>query len=412
MNDRSAKSIKIMVIDDDPSMIALETALLEAAGHDVTALQSTEDVLAKIKGQAPDCVLTDIMMPGIDGMQLLKQIRDEPALSATKVIMVSAKTFEYDQRAAMQLGADSFITKPIDEDSFAGQIEDILADQMQMSFWGVRGTLPVSGQRSLRYGGNTSCVSLDFPRGQQFIFDAGSGIKEYSNALMAAQTKMNAKIFISHPHWDHINALPFFVPLYIPGNEFEVLGAAHPHITMRELIAAQMDDVYFPITMKEFGSRIYFRDLNEGEYEIDGISVKTLLLSHPGNCLGYRIDYGEHSFCYITDNELFLPGDASHNPHYVERLTKFVAGADALITDTTYTDAEYQSKIGWGHSCISQVVNLAHEAAVKTLYLFHHDPDQDDDAIDAKHARAAALLDERNSSTQLVSPNETLSVKI
>ena len=191
-----------------------------------------------------------------------------------------------------------------------------------------------------------------------------------------------------------------------------MLGAAHPHVTMRELIAAQMDDVYFPITMKEFGSRIYFRDLNEGAYEIDRISVKTMLLSHPGNCLGYRIDYGGHGFCYITDNELFLPGDASHNPHYVETLTDFVAGADVLITDTTYTDEEYQSKIGWGHSCISQVVNLAHEAAVKTLYLFHHDPDQNDDAIYSKHAAADALLEELQSSTQLVSPNETLSVKI
>ena len=412
MNDRSAKRYKIMLIDDDPLMIALETTLLEAAGHDMTALQSTEDALPKIKSQALDCVLIDVMMPGIDGMQLLKQIRDDPGLSAIKVIMVSAKTFEYDQRAAMQLGADSFITKPIDADSFAGSIEDILADQMQINFWGVRGTLPVSGQRSLRYGGNTSCVSLDFPRGQNFIFDAGSGIKELSNALMAAPKKMNAKIFISHPHWDHINALPFFVPLYIPGNEFEVLGAAHAHITMRELIAAQMEDVYFPITMTEFGARIYFRDLNEDSYEIDGISVKTMRLSHPGNCLGYRIDYGDRSFCYVTDNELFLPGDASHNAHYVKTLTDFVAGADMLITDATYTDEEYKSKIGWGHSCISQVVNLAHEAAVKTLYLFHHDPDQNDDAIDAKHAAAEALLDELESTTKLVTPVETLSVKI
>ena len=202
------------------------------------------------------------------------------------------------------------------------------------------------------------------------------------------------------------------MPLYIPGNEFEVLGAAHAHITMRELIAAQMDDVYFPITMKEFGSRIYFRDLNEDTCEIDGISVKTMLLSHPGNCLGYRIDYGGRSFCYVTDNELFLPGDASHNAHYVETLTAFIGGADVLITDTTYTDAEYQSKIGWGHSCISQVVGLAHAAAVKTLYLFHHDPDQNDDAIDAKHAAAAAGLEALKSSTHLASPNETLSVKI
>ena len=138
---------------------------------------------------APDCVLTDIMMAGLDGMQLIKQIKDEAALKDTKIIVVSSKTYEYDQRRAMELGADGFITKPIDADRFAASIGDNLADQFQVNVWGVRGTLPVSGQRSLRYGGNTSCVSLDFPRGQQFIFDAGTGIKELSNALMAAQKK-------------------------------------------------------------------------------------------------------------------------------------------------------------------------------------------------------------------------------
>jgi len=412
MDDSTTTRFKFLLVEDDPAMIELESLLLEEAGHTVVALHSSDDALSKIKEHAPDCVLTDIMMPGIDGMQLLKQIKDEPGLSNTKVIVVTFKTFEYDQRAAMQLGADSFITKPIEAETFSTLVEDVMADLLQMKFWGVRGTLPVSGHRSLRYGGNTSCVTLEFPRGQQFIFDAGSGIKELSNAIMAAPKKINAKIFISHPHWDHINALPFFVPLYIPGNEFEILGAAHAHITMRELIAAQMDDVYFPITMKEFGSRVYFRDLNEGSYEIDGISVKTLLLSHPGNCLGYRIDYGGRSFCYVTDNELFLPDDASHNLHYVKRLTEFIAGTDALITDATYTDAEYQSKIGWGHSCISQVVKLAHEAEVKSLYIFHHDPDQDEDAIDAKHAAGEAILAELESSTQLISPSETHSVKI
>ncbi|MAF08731.1 MAG: hypothetical protein CL389_12890 [Acidiferrobacteraceae bacterium] len=412
MDDSSKRKFKFFLIEDDPAMIEMESLLLEEAGHQVMALQSSDDALAKIKEYAPDCVLTDIMMPGVDGMQLLKQIKDDDDLSDTKVIIVSSKTFEYDQRQAKQLGADAFIVKPIETETFSGLIEEIMADRLQMTFWGVRGTLPVAGQRSLRYGGNTSCVTLDFPRGQRFIFDAGSGIKELSNAIMAAPEKMSAKIFVSHPHWDHINALPFFAPLFIPGNEFEVLGAAHAHITMRELIAAQMEDVYFPITMKEFGARVYFRDLNEGKYEIDGIPVKTIQLSHPGNCLGYRIDYRGRSICYITDNELFLPGDSSHNPHFVKRLTEFVSGTDALITDSTYTDAEYENKVGWGHSCVSQVVRLAHEAGVKTLYLFHHDPDQDDDAIDAKHAAAGELLASLESPTQLVSPRETQTVRI
>jgi phosphoribosyl 1,2-cyclic phosphodiesterase len=277
----------------------------------------------------------------------------------------------------------------------------------------VRGTLPVAGQRSLRYGGNTSCVAMSFPQGQSFIFDAGTGIKELSNDL-ADRNKLHfdAKIFISHPHWDHINALPFFAPLYVPGNEFEILGPVHPNMSMRELISVQMDDVFFPITIKQFSARVYFRDLGEETTELDGITVKTLLLSHPGNCLGYRIEYGGRSVCYVTDNELFLPDSQHYNANYVERLSNFISGTDALITDTTYTDEEYLSKVGWGHSGVGQVVDLAHRSNVDNLYLVHHDPDQDDNAIDAKFESAQKQLSHLNSSTRCHAPTETLVARI
>jgi phosphoribosyl 1,2-cyclic phosphodiesterase len=334
-------------------------------------------------------------------------------LSDVKVIVLSSKSFEFDKRQAMKFGADGFIIKPIDAESFIQSVRAVLENKLELTFWGVRGTLPVPGARSLRYGGNTSCVTIEFPKGQFFIFDAGSGIKELSNAWLAQKRgKLEAKIFISHPHWDHINALPFFVPLYMPGNEFEILGASHPHHTMRELISAQMDDIYFPITMKEFGSRVYFRDLNEETIDIDGITIKTKLLSHPGNCLGYRVEYEGRSVCYVTDNELFLPDGPHYDAHYVSQLTAFLNKADVLITDCTYTDEEYERKVGWGHSCISQVAELAHNAEVETLYLFHHDPDQDDEAIDRKLEMATQALESMSSKTKCVAPAETDVVKL
>jgi phosphoribosyl 1,2-cyclic phosphodiesterase/ActR/RegA family two-component response regulator len=407
------KLLRILVVDDDPFMIELETALLEEAGYEVVALDSPKEALAKIKNVEPDCVITDLVMPGVAGMQLLKNIRDDHSLSMIKVIVLSSKSFEFDKRQAMQFGADRFITKPIDADNFTKSVRAVLESKLELTFWGVRGTLPVPGARALRYGGNTSCVTLEFPKGQFFIFDAGSGIKELSNAWLAQKRgKLEAKIFISHPHWDHINALPFFVPLYIPGNEFEILGASHPHRTMRELISAQMDDIYFPITIKEFGSRVYFRDLNEETIDIDGITIKTKLLSHPGNCLGYRVEYEGRSVCYVTDNELFLPDGPHYDAHYVSQLTAFLNKADVLITDCTYTDEEYERKVGWGHSCVSQVAELAHYAEVETLYLFHHDPDQNDDAIDAKLEMAARALESMRSKTKCVAPAETDVVKL
>ena len=284
---------------------------------------------------------------------------------------------------------------------------------MELTYWGVRGTLPVAGERAYKYGGNTSCLSLKFPKNRLFIFDAGSGIKEFANSLFAqGKTKLAAKIFISHPHWDHINALPFFPHMFIPGNDFEILGAGHVNKSMREIISGQMDDVYFPITIKEFGARVYFRDINEGEHEIEGISVKTIQLSHPGRCLGYRIDYNGGSVCYITDNELFLPDAPYYDSNFVNNLTKFVEGADILITDCTYTDEEYPKKVGWGHSCPSQVVALAAAAQVKQLHLFHHDPDQNDAAIERKLESAHAHLAKSGSEVSCMAPRETESFSI
>jgi phosphoribosyl 1,2-cyclic phosphodiesterase len=240
------------------------------------------------------------------------------------------------------------------------------------------------------------------------VFDAGSGIKNLSNALMAkAEKRIQGKILISHPHWDHINALPFFAPLYVPGNDFEIIGAEQSGVTVRDFVTAQMDGVYFPITIREFGARVEFRDLREGSYKIAGLDVETLLLSHPGNCLGYRINHAGRSVCYITDNELFLPDSPYFSQEYEDRLSKFVEGADALITDTTYTDEQYPRFVGFGHSSVSQVASLAARAQVKTLYLFHHDPDQSDDDIDRKlDSVREALMKNGGDSVNCVAPAE------
>jgi phosphoribosyl 1,2-cyclic phosphodiesterase len=256
-------------------------------------------------------------------------------------------------------------------------------------------------------------VSLDLPDGRLFIFDAGSGIKSLSDALLAAKrTRLDGKILISHPHWDHINALPFFAPFYMQGNRFEICGASHGDVTMRELISAQMDGVYFPVTIHEFAADITYRDLNEGEFEIGGLPVKTMLLSHPGNCLGYRVTYGSRSFCYVTDNELFDAESPMRSEEYMEHLIDFTRGTEALVTDCTYTDEAYPRKTGWGHSSVSQVTELARRAQVKKLYIVHHDPDDNDDVIDAKLARSRELLAKWGSRTTVIAPGERMAFEL
>jgi len=374
---------------------------------------SSINALPEIVEQVPDCVILDMMMPEMDGLELIKRLRSEPVLKATKLIVVSGKSYEFDRKRALDFGADAYITKPIDTAGIVAQLQRIIEDRIELSFWGVRGTLPVPGEQTIKYGGNTSCVSLEFSRGSFFIFDAGTGIKVLSDHLMARNRPLvGAKLFISHPHWDHINGLPFFVPLYIQGNEIEICGPAHGDISMQQLISAQMDGVYFPINIKEFSALVTFRDLMEEEIEIEGIKIKTMLLNHPGHCLGYRVEYKNRSVCYITDNELYPETNQFHNEFYLNQLIDFVADTDILIADCTYTDEEYEAKISWGHSALSQVVDLADRAAVKTLYLFHHDPDQRDADIDAKLEFAIKLLQERGSNTRCKAPKEKQTVRL
>lgn len=177
-------------------------------------------------------------------------------------------------------------------------------------------------------------------------------------------------------------------------------------MTVEKIISSQMDGVYFPIKVREFGARVNYRDLKEESLEVAGIQVDTMLLSHPGYCLGYRIQYGGRIICYITDNELFPRSTSFFNDNYRNRLTGFLQDADVVITDATYTDEEYVNKVGWGHSPVSEVVALADQAKVKSLHLFHHDPDQSDDAIDAKLETATALLDRSQSGTECLAPAE------
>jgi CheY-like chemotaxis protein len=392
--------MKYFLVDDDPDVLSLLRRLLEGAGHLVDTAASSIEALKRIPVARPDCVITDIMMPEMDGFELTRELRRRPDLGQMKIIVLSAKTYEFDRRRAKELGADGYIAKPFQRDALLGAIMEIVSSSVVVAYWGVHGTLPTPGPAYVRYGGNTPCVSVEVGGEPLYIFDCGSGIRRLSDQVMAAgaNERFSARIFISHTHWDHINTVPFFAPLYVRGNQIEVFGPYQGDLTIERAIGAQMESVYFPVTMREFGARLVFRDLREETLDFGPVRIDTMLLSHPGYCLGYRLTARGRKICYITDNELYLPSDKRHNARYVEQLAAFVHGADVLITDTTYRDSEYLSKVDWGHSCVSEVAKLAARAEVKRLHLFHHDIDQTDAAIDLKLAdarEALARLDSR-----------------
>ena len=399
--------MKFLIVDDDPIILQLMKAVLEEGGHSVKVYESSLKALREIPIERPDCVISDVIMPEMDGFELCREIRSRPELAAIKIIMCSSKSYDFDRRRAKELGADGYIVKPVQRETLPGLIAEILSEKVTVSYWGVHGTLPVPGAGSLRYGGNTPCVTVEISGEPLYIFDCGSGIKRLSDHLAAAKVqRLSARIFISHTHWDHINTIPFFSPLYTRGNQIEVFGPYQGDLTIERAIAAQMESVYFPVTIREFGARLVFRDLREESLDFGSVRIDTILLKHPGYCLGYRLSWHGRVVCYITDNELYLRTDPRYDPTYVERLANFVRGADLLITDTTYRDHEYASKVDWGHSCVSEVADLAARAKVKRLHLFHHDPDQSDDDIDLKLKETREALVRLGSNVLCEAPSE------
>lgn len=230
--------------------------------------------------------------------------------------------------------------------------------------------------------------------------------KNYQIIVHKNLLPISAKIFLTHPHYDHINGIPFFVPLYQKGNQFEFLGANHGSMNIKNLISNQMDSVYFPVTINEFASSVSFRNLTDETFMLDEIEIATISLNHPGGCIGYRIRLGKKSFCFITDNELFFEDSPHYDADEVKRLVNFIQETDLLIIDTTYSDETYQEKKNWGHSCVSRVVDLAIQARVKVFCLFHHDPDQYDEDITAKLNFARELLTKKKSAIVCLAPRE------
>jgi phosphoribosyl 1,2-cyclic phosphodiesterase len=265
-----------------------------------------------------------------------------------------------------------------------------VTDRFEATFWGARGTLPFAGENTIKYGGNTSCLGIDIGSDRHFIFDAGTGLRCYSRHLMqTAGGKFSGYIFISQPHWDHLNCLPFFTPVFIPGNRITLMGPGEGGRSFRDLIDAQMDGTYFPITVDAFQADVTYRDMEVGVHQFDGVAISAFDIKNSGICFGYRVDYAGHSLAYITHNDL---GDCKVDDGFIRELCDFIKAADFLIHDATYFDHEHRPEISRWHSNVAEVVSLAHRSQVKKLFLFHHDPEHEDEQLETMLAEARDLI--------------------
>ena len=246
------------------------------------------------------------------------------------------------------------------------------SEKMVVRFWGVRGSIPTPGKKFVKYGGNTSCMEVRCGS-TILIFDAGTGIRELGLALNKefANTPVTIHLFIGHTHWDHIQGFPFFALAYRPDVTLYLYGG-HSVSTLEKLILGQMDREYFPITLLEMSARLHFVEMKRTPITIDNITIHYTYLFHPGLSLGFRVEYGGRTFVYATDNEVL--NDPDLGEYNMANLGNLIHDAHMLVTDCQYSDEEYENKVGWGHSSILQVSQLAERFRVKKLYAFHHDP--------------------------------------
>ncbi len=248
---------------------------------------------------------------------------------------------------------------------------------IRVTFWGVRGSIACAGPETARYGGNTACVEVRCGPQHRLIFDAGTGIRPLGR-LLAQQPPAPIDIFFSHTHLDHVVGLPFFAPALAPGRRV-TLWAGHllPALTLEAALRRMMAPPLFPVPVEVFGAALDFRDFRAGETlsPRPDLLVRTAALRHPDGATGYRVEYGGRAVAYVTDLE---HRRGSRDPEVLA----LVAGADLMIYDATYTDAEFADRIGWGHSTWEEALRVADAAGVGQVAIFHHDPSHDDAFMD------------------------------
>jgi len=410
---------RVLIIEDDAENRRVLADLFTREDWKVLEAKDGDAGLELALRNRPELILCDLLMPKSNGFEVCRSIREQ--LLPTKIIVVSGRDYGVDRTSALEAGADEYLLKPITWELLSGTIDRLLPEiprrpepksvperesvPARIRLWGVRGSIPVPGKSTVRYGGNTSCVEVRAD-GEIIILDAGSGIRLLGLALDKefGPRSMKLTLLISHTHWDHIQGLPFFSPAYNQKNLIRVLGYEGARAGLAKILASQMETPFFPVSLRQLPSHLAIEELRDMEFQVGNVEVRSKFANHPGICVGYRLATSSGSIAYFPDNEPYdklklllasrdgISEDEARDFAAAERkkMVEFLRDCDLAIMDTQYTEEEYAKHIGWGHSSVDSVVSLALDANVTKLLLFHHDPNHDDQMIDkmVEHARA------------------------
>jgi len=428
----------VLIIDDDADCRRVLAALLSHEGWQVFHAANGDEGIELARQHRPSVVLCDLLMPRVNGFKVCQELRADVTLRQTGIVVTSGRNFEADRRAAMEAGADDFLPKPVQPRDLVAALARFnvndnppspekpvenatrISGTPRLKFWGVRGSTPAPGPDTVEFGGNTSCIEIR-AKGELIILDAGTGLRLLGKQLAEEfkEQPLNLTLLLTHTHWDHIQGLPFFWPVYQPQNRVRILGFEGARHGLSSVLSSQMENPYFPVTLRELPANLQIEELKEMKFSVGRVRVEACFANHPGICVGYRLWTGEASIAYFPDNE---PHYATEGPdvkaatEYAQgqerRIISFLRGVDILIMDAQYTREEYEQHRGWGHACLDDVVSLALKAEVKKLFLFHHDPDHDDAKIAEMADYARKLVKAQNGKMQVEAAREGLIVEL
>ena len=420
---------KILVADQNPDLFKAIKKSKHASHYRFELARDGFECLSKVESFQPDLILMELMLPKIHGIEILRKTKTDPRTKHIGIILTTAHLMIQNYRAALRMQCDYFLEKPfeisklftliklffkekLEPAPFEGILPTVAAGKhcylpkmhsstSYIKFWGTRGSNSVSGAEYIRFGGNTCC--LEIRHGEDLvIIDAGTGIRTLGAHLASTKAK-NIHLIIGHTHWDHLAGFPFFAPIYDPECHLTLWTPIGFEKTTKELFTDMLAYAYFPVRLDEIQAHISFRDIHEREpFQIGNIEINSHYAYHPGATLCFKFGIGKHTFGYTTDNE-FLMGYHG-NPNAITKnhpllapyrsMIEFFKGCDFLVHEAQYTPLEYQSKVGWGHSSVSNACALIRHAEINQWIITHHDPKHTDDDLLKKMQLQYDILDD------------------
>lgn len=428
MTEKNLK--KVLVADPSSTSIREIFNSSKAKEYEIKTVDNGPDCMNTLQSFQPDIVVVELLLPQMHGIEILTKIKTAPETRNIGVIVVSSLTMIQNYNAAIELGANYFLTKPFSNHDFFLLLErfyegtltpDPFSPKMPhfdeamcynpiastatsyIKFWGTRGSSPVSGNEYIQYGGNTCCLEIRH-NDSRIVIDAGTGIRDLGDdPSLNEQTTI--PLLIGHTHWDHITGFPFFAPLYRKDCHLDILAPVGYEKNTKELFNDMLAFGYFPVRLEEMFAKMTFNELRDGgSVKFGDIEIFCHHANHPGPTLCFKIKSPRKTIGYVSDNEVLLgfhgpPGNIGKEHHLLEphlSLLNFLEDCHVLIHEAQYFPYEYHEKVGWGHSSISNATAFVKHLNCHEWIVTHHDPKHTDEILKKKEQIHIDVLGECN----------------